>query len=298
MTKRNRKRLLLLPLLAALTACGSGPGAAETAAVTAPPPAAATTTPPPAASARPALPLPEASGVLTQENEKAALDWSNTADGYVMARRTAQTDKKWKARILGPATEYTYDLYPGQWTVYPLSDGDGAYTVTLYENVEGISYAAVLTANFNVTLQSPFAPFLRPDQYVDYTHSPETLKRASELCQGATGAKEKVERICRWAAESLDYDEERSETVQSGYLPDLDAVLAEAKGICLDYAALTTAMLRSQGIPCKLVVGYAGKAYHAWIGVWNGRSWERRDPTFAASGKDVSDVVYTEKFFY
>ena len=29
-----------------------------------------------------------------------------------------------------------------------------------------------------------------------------------------------------------------------------------------------TGMLRSQGIPSKLVVGYAGTAYHAWISVW------------------------------
>ena len=29
-----------------------------------------------------------------------------------------------------------------------------------------------------------------------------------------------------------------------------------------------TAMLRSQNIPCKLVVGCAGTTYHAWIDVY------------------------------
>jgi transglutaminase/protease-like cytokinesis protein 3 len=60
-------------------------------------------------------------------------------------------------------------------------------------------------------------------------------------------------------------------------------------------------MLRSQGIPCQLVVGYAGPAYHAWISVhvegigwvanmiqFNGDKWKMMDPTFAASG-DTAD---------
>ncbi len=29
-----------------------------------------------------------------------------------------------------------------------------------------------------------------------------------------------------------------------------------------------TAMLRSQGIPTKLEIGYSGEAYHAWISTW------------------------------
>ena len=82
----------------------------------------------------------------------------------------------------------------------------------------------------------------------------------------------------------------------SGYLPVLDTVLAEKKGICFDYAALMTGMLRSQGIPCKMIFGYAGSVYHAWINVWtedtgwidgaiyfDGGSWQYLDPTFASS---------------
>jgi len=99
----------------------------------------------------------------------------------------------------------------------------------------------------------------------------------------------------------------------------LDSVLAEKKGICFDYASLMTGMLRSQGIPCKLVVGYAGKAYHAWISVWtaetgwiegtiyfDGSTWHRMDPTFASSGSSSKSIMqyigdgsnYTEKYLY
>ena len=116
-----------------------------------------------------------------------------------------------------------------------------------------------------------------------------------------------------------DYDKEKAATVKSGYLPVLDEVLKEKKGICFDYASLMTGMLRSQGVPCKLVVGYAGTAYHAWISVWteesgwvdgviffDGKAWQRMDPTFASSGKQSKAIMeyigdgshYTAKYLY
>ena len=83
----------------------------------------------------------------------------------------------------------------------------------------------------------------------------------------------------------------------------LDDTLATGKGICFDYAALMVGMLRSQGVPCKLVVGYAGKAYHAWVSVWteesgwvdgaiffDGSTWQRMDPTFISSGKNSASI--------
>ena len=62
-------------------------------------------------------------------------------------------------------------------------------------------------------------------------------------------------------------------------------------------------MLRSQRIPAKLEIGYAGAIYHAWISVYieeigwidrliefTGDAWTRMDPTFAASNGN-SDAV-------
>ena len=80
-----------------------------------------------------------------------------------------------------------------------------------------------------------------------------------------------------------------------------------------------TGMLRSQGVPCKLVVGYAGESYHAWINVWSeesgwmdaaiyfdGHSWQRMDPTFASTGKSSEKIMkfigdgenYNPMYFY
>ena len=58
-------------------------------------------------------------------------------------------------------------------------------------------------------------------------------------------------------------------------------------------------MLRSQNIPTRLEVGYAGSAYHAWISTYitdvgwvngiiqfDGVSWSLMDPTFAANSSE------------
>ena len=56
-----------------------------------------------------------------------------------------QSEKALKVRITG-LNQYTYDLDgDGEYDVYPLQDGDGTYTVVVYEQVEGTSYAQVLS---------------------------------------------------------------------------------------------------------------------------------------------------------
>ena len=264
---------------------------------------------------------PVASGVLVQTSAKAAIDYSNTGDGYVMAKFTAASAKKIKAQVKGPTTTYTYTLKASaqSWTTFPLSDGNGSYTVTVYENTSGTRYAAVASASFTAYMADEFAPFLRPNQYVDYTNAPNTIAKAAELTKGVTDPLEKVKTVYDFVVSNLTYDKQKASTVQSGYLPVLDTVLADKKGICFDYASLMTAMLRSQGVPCKLVIGYAGSAYHAWISVWSetdgwvnaaiyfdGNTWQRMDPTFASSGKQSSTIMkyigdgshYTEKYIY
>jgi hypothetical protein len=95
----------------------------------------------------PALPdilQPEAPGTAAEENDKAVIDYSNVADGYVMVQYKTATDKKLKAQVKGPTTTYTYTIQPEQWVTFPMSDGNGDYKITVFENVEGKQYATVL----------------------------------------------------------------------------------------------------------------------------------------------------------
>ncbi|MBE6030219.1 MAG: transglutaminase domain-containing protein [Clostridiales bacterium] len=260
-----------------------------------------------------------APGILVKENSKARIDYSNTADGYIMIKYTQETSKRLKAQVKGPVTTYTYNLTAGEWDAFPLSDGNGSYQVVVYENVSGTKYSSVLSVTANVTLTDEFAPFLHSNQYVDYDAAPNTVKKAAELTYGLDDNLKKVEAVYNYVVRNTTYDKQLAATVKSGYLPVLDSVLEKKSGICFDYAALMTGMLRSQGVPCKLVVGYAGSAYHAWISVYseetgwvdgviyfNGSAWQRMDPTFASSAKESAEIMkyigdgtnYTSKYFY
>ncbi|MBQ6874901.1 MAG: transglutaminase domain-containing protein, partial [Lachnospiraceae bacterium] len=227
---------------------------------------------------------------------------------------------RWKAQVKGPSgTTYTYNLFTGEWAVLPLSDGNGAYTIKVFRNAnkpdKPNSYLTITSLkDCTVSMNDEFAPFIRPNQYVNYENATLTMNTASTVLAGKKDLLEKVAAIYNYVVNNLSYDYDKAATVKSGYLPDLDAVLATKKGICFDYAALMTGMLRSQGIPCKLVIGYAGTIYHAWISVWsegtgwidsaiyfNGTTWQRMDPTFASTGGGVFDpnsIEYTTKYIY
>lgn len=263
--------------------------------------------------------LPVASGTAVKQKGSASIDYSNTSDGYVMVQYGAANAKRMKVQVAGPTTTYTYDLPASTWVTFPLSDGNGDYKVTALENTQGNKYAVLVSVSFKVTLKDEFAPFIRPNQYVDYSNATKTVKKAEELTKGVSDPLKKVEKVYDFVVKNLTYDSAKAASVKSGYLPVLDNVLAEKKGICFDYASLMTGMLRSQGVPCKLVVGYAGTAYHAWVSVWteetgwvegviffNGTTWQRMDPTFASSSKSSEAIMkyigdgsnYTTKYLY
>ena len=261
---------------------------------------------------------PVAPGDREQRCDQCVVDYSNAQEGYIMAFYYGETDKRLKVLLKGPATTYNYDLPRGQWAVLPLSDGNGSYQAAIYRNVRGTEYAMVMLAEFDVQLRDEFVPFLRPNQYVNYLKAPNTVEKGAELCAGLAHPLEKVAAVYDYVVQNLRYDDDKAATVQSGYLPDLDEILEIKRGICFDYAAMMTAMLRSQEVPCKLVVGYAGSIYHAWISVWteengwidgaiffDGHVWKRMDPTFVSSAENREEILdfvehgnYTVKYLY
>lgn len=251
---------------------------------------------------------PQADGAKQLRKGAAALDYSHSDCGYVMAQYQGKAQKA-KCRITHPDGKvYTFDLVPGSaMAALPLSGGDGAYTCTLYEQVQGDQYAALLTKQLQVQLADAFAPFLYANQYVSFRRDSRAVAKGSELARGCHDEIEVVGRVYDFTTQHIRYDDARASAVESGqlkqYLPDVDRVLAEGKGICFDYAALLCAMLRSQRIPTRLEIGYAGRAYHAWISVYtqesgwidgiiqfDGKQWHLMDPTFAAAAKKAGQA--------
>jgi hypothetical protein len=204
----------------------------------------------------PEILLPYAPGTSVSKNEKAVIDFSNMHDGYIMVRFFQETDRQVRVLITVPdETEYVYRLVPGgDYEVFPLSGGDGEYMIRVFEQVEDTRFALVNMTTIYVELENEFSPFLRPNQFVNFHRGSEVVRKAAELTMDAEGFWEKVTVIYRFIIENIEYDMELAATVQSGYVPDLDSVLERGMGICFDFASVMTAMLRSQGIPTRLVI--------------------------------------------
>lgn len=246
---------------------------------------------------------PQAAGTAVYGNGIAVLDASNTGEGYCMIRYTGGVPKI-KVQISNGAVIYTYDLNArNAYEVFPFSEGNGSYSVKVFEQVSGNQYSQVMSQNVNVSLKDEFSPFLYPNQYVNFTENSAAVSLAQQVTSGAVDEIGKVKAVYEYVVGNMNYDYAKAQSVQSGYLPNVDQVLASKTGICFDYAAVMTAMLRSQDIPTKLVVGYTGDVYHAWVDVYikemgwvdnfiyfDGVSWKLMDPTFASSGGNTDAV--------
>ena len=245
------------------------------------------------------------------------IDVSHAELGYVAA--SAQNASRMKLLIVKGDMRYSYDL-PGDGTpvVAPLNMGDGSYDVQVMQNTSGNSYVAANSVSVDVTLDSEFEPFLRPNVFCDYDADSACVAKADELSAGAQNEGDVLRSIYTWIAQNIAYDTAKAERLAdaTGYVPDPDATLAEGSGICFDYVSLGAAMLRSQGIPTKIITGYVSpdNIYHAWNlvyldGSWKSvqvsvdpETWTRIDLTFAAAGGSehyVGDAKeYTDRYTY
>lgn len=240
--------------------------------------------------------VPEHDGIQEKRSDKAVIDYSHINDGYFMVQRIGETDHRYKVLVKVRGLTYNYNIDTGDWAAFPLSEGDNTYQVQVLENVSGTKYANVISVSFQAKMDDPFAPFLRPNLHVNYLNAPNTMEKGAELTAACEGPLGKVGAVFDFITKNINYDYLLAATVETGYLPDLDRILKRKRGICYDYSSLMTAMLRSQSVPCKLVFGYVGKIYHAWISVWveeegwidvihfDGKTWQRMDPTFTAAG--------------
>lgn len=269
-----------------------------------------------------------ASGEKVASNATCLIDYSNCKDGYVVVKYKKSTKKVLKVQTIANGKEdrtYTYTIKPKKKEVIPLTEGNGTYKINVYLNLSGNEYVTVLSETIMVNLTDEFAPYIRPNQYVNYKKSTKVVKKAATLTKKSKNDLAKVRKIYNYVVKTYRYDKKLARTVKSGYLPNLNKIYKKKKGICFDYAAVMTAMLRSQGVPTKLVIGYAGNEYHAWINVYSKKKgwitgaiyincntksgkvkWKLMDPTFASTSNSSKSVmkkiesgkIYKAKYSY
>ncbi len=318
--------LAVISLLSLLSGCGASPAAPAAA----PTPAPTETLQPLQAAPSPTaeLPsgretlrdflLPQAPGTECYSSEGVSLDVSNASEGYLMLQYSGSAEKVRMQLHAPDGNVFNYHLHAGDYKSFPLTCGDGTYRVDVLENAYGSMYALVFSQSFSVQALDEFRGYLYPNCYVWYSPEDEAIALGMELSDRAENDLDYVGLVYDYVISHITYDDELARSVQSGYVPDIDRTLEQGKGICFDYASLMASMLRSQGVPTKLVFGYSGSIYHAWISVYlaemgwvdniirfDGESWTLMDPTLGAgnSSENVQKYIgdgshYTVKYYY
>lgn len=259
-------------------------------------------------------------------NGRATVDSSDAGEGVVRVNYEGVSSKKLKVRITYGTDVYNYDLNArGVAETFPLQLGSGVYKIGVYQNVSGNSYSLVYSESVNAKLSSEKAPFLRANQKVNFDSSTEVVRVAKKLCEDLETDVEMIDAIYAYVIDNYSYDYAKAKQAiagnLAGYTPDLDEIYRTKKGICYDYASMLAAMLRSVGIPAKLVMGYVAPdgIYHAWNEVFiegegwvvkqvhfSGEEWKLMDPTFASAASNSTKINkfigtgsnYSTKYFY
>ncbi|HEY5465640.1 MAG TPA: transglutaminase-like domain-containing protein [Clostridia bacterium] len=252
-----------------------------------------------------------AAATASSADGKASVSMSQAANGVILAR-VDNVSAACKALVTTPAgSQFQYILSPGKWLGVPCNGGSGSYTVMLLENVEGSTYLPLLNQAFSVSLGSALKPFTAASILTNFGSGSTAIQTANSLCAGVATTDGKVAAVYSWIISHITYNSALASQISSGavttYIPDIEGIMSTRKGICFDYAALMAAMLRSQGVPTKLVMGTVPQGYHAWNEVYfqgtgwvvvssfkvkqvSGSAYVMFDTTFGAGGMTIDGI--------
>ena len=244
------------------------------------------------------------------------IDFEKSKEGVVQVIFNPDYVKKTKLIVKNGTEQYVYNLFRSKSAAaFPLQLGDGTYTVMIYENTTGNSYKKLYSESDNVALKDENIVYLASVQEINWNLQDDAIILADALVEEVVinklqGTKnvlydqygkpiykkadqykyitedEVIKLMYNYVITHIQYDYDKISGLNYDYIPDIDLVLEEGSGICYDYSVLLASMLRSQGIPTKLIKGYSSSTdvYHAWneIFLTDEERWVIVDTTFDA----------------
>ena len=200
-----------------------------------------------------------------------------------------ETQTQWLYALQGsiPST-------PGIWVNFEQILAKNGFVNSRYK-YEVISYQAYPVENS--------LPLWQRDLYtrIPERFNPRTRQQANEWKQQFSTTEEYITHTLEWFNREFYYTLEPPALGENS----VDEFLFDfKKGFCEHFASSFVFMLRSAGIPARVVVGYQGGEFnpyekywllrqydaHAWAEVWiAGKGWVRYDPTFAVAPQRILD---------
>ena len=207
--------------------------------------------------------------VASEASSLLSVDESMLSKGGIRVNSHGETNKELLIRISKGQSHYDY-IYQEDET-YPLQMGNGDYIVTLASLEKGNSYRVLAKEQVSLKLSQEPDVYLHSIPNIRWNNAEMVKQKANQLVTGLKTNREKAQAIYNFVIQNIQYDWNKASGLSNNYIPDLDQIYEESGGICYDFASLYAGMLRSVGVPTKLLMGYYrddNQIYHAWNQVW------------------------------
>ena len=239
-------------------------------------------------------------GLCSYAQAAATINTSNAANGIVSVSFTGDMSKGVVLQVTKGNDKYQYFMTKANVNV-PLQMGTGSYTVTVFEMVSGNQAKPVSSATVDVKSINEQAMYSTSVIMVEFASSVTAIPALKQVA--GTGANNvKTNQVYENIVQNFSYDNDKAKNPPKNYVPAIDPIYASKKGICFDYSVVFGGALRSQGIPAKLVMGYAPDIaeYHAWNEIFLDGKWIVVDTTydsaFAKAGQKYSMAKDAKKY--
>lgn len=195
-------------------------------------------------------------------------DKSELTNGIITINYPAEDSDAYVVRTIKDDTIYVYDYTNG--IRVPLQGGKGTYKIQLLAPVGGQNYTLKAEETVEYLNEDSKALYLQSNAIVNWDSAAKTVQKAEELTADSTTDTEKVLAVYSYIVKNIKYDYKKAAKVQSFYISSADSTLDKKTGICYDYSVLFASMLRSLGIPAKVIMGTSKDitGYHAWNQVY------------------------------
>jgi hypothetical protein len=171
-------------------------------------------------------------------------------------------------------------------------------TVVITKDNDGYCFRKPMVYDENINLLSEWTT---PAAFVNFTIDEEIKAKSDEICKGIEDPYQKVKALHEWTCENIYYDYDyyykKSDKL---YYSDKE-VLGARRTVCGGYTNLMASLIRAQGIPCRMVNGFAlglghskqwteeivnGKSLnHAWVQAYIDNRWVTIDTTWDSDNK-------------
>ena len=201
--------------------------------------------------------------------------------GLVQIQYTGDLSKQVKVMVEANGDKNVYNIRNNDPGYVPLQMGAGTYKISVLQQIEGTKFKPLISESIEVDNVDIFKMFTSPCLIVDFNSTMKAIQGYSDLSNNQS-KNDTIQSMYKEMVTKYSYDFDKIKNLPNDYVPVIDEMYMSKKGICYDYSVMLASLLRYNGIPAKLVMGYAPniKEYHAWNEIFIDGQWVAVDTTY------------------